>query len=170
MEKATYTDVAKTHPKENTKTPSTCPSGSEIMYRKLSRNEVVLSNAKKIIEIYPIEKRHIEKGRLDDVYLRVAEEFLEAKLAFKPEQIRDRKIKKVVKSKKEESKMMYVTFDGQEAVSQIFRRASDIRNNDIRVSNYVALQFYERYSSLQLKCKEVRKAAKELRTKVLLGD
>ena len=65
---------------------------------------------------------------------------------------------------------MYITFKEEEPTTLLFKRASEIRNNEIRITNYIAPQFYERYSSLQMKCKEERKQNKQLRTKVMLGE
>ena len=45
-----------------------------------------------------------------------------------------------------------------------------VQNDNIRISNFIAPQFFERYSQLQLLCKQARDQDKSLRTKVLLGS
>ena len=51
-----------------------------------------------------------------------------------------------------------------EFVSMVFGRAAMIRNDDLKVSNFVAPQFFERYSALQLFTKQAREQDPELRT------
>lgn len=79
------------------------------------------------------------------------------------------KILKVTKTKKREGKILYVHFEHEDPLSMIFKRSAEIRNNDLKISNYIAPHFFARYNQLQLQCKEAREKDKDLRTKITLG-
>ena len=90
-----------------------------------------------------------------------AEEFLNKELGFRKEEITDMKIEEVNRPRKEDSNTVYITV--KDAItSQIFRTSATICNNDIRVSNFVATQFFARYSALQLYTKQAREQDTEL--------
>ena len=63
-------------------------------------------------------------------------------MGFKMDQIKNFGIKKVTRSRKEDT--FYLHMDNESLVSQIFRRAAVLGNKDIRISHYIALREYQR--------------------------
>ena len=99
----------------------------------------------------------------------VVEEYLLKELAFKPEDIKDMDIRDVQRPRKQDSNTVYVTIKDAELVIQIFWRSAQIQNNNLRITNFVAPQFFERFSALQLKTKIAREQDDDLRTRVQLS-
>ena len=62
----------------------------------------------------------------DDILKKTATEYLRDELGFKQSQIDDMSMKQVTKTKKIEGKTLYITFEHQTSVSQIFKRAAVI--------------------------------------------
>merc|ERR1711895_372791 len=75
----------------------------------------------------------------------------------------------IKKSKKLDSKIVYITVKDKIAASDIFKRTTLIRNEEVRVTQFIPPQIFERFRSLQYNCKLQRDTNKELKTKVLLG-
>ena len=90
-------------------------------------------------------------------------------MGFRKEEIENLRIKETNRPRKLDTKTVYITLKDAESAIQLFRSAA-IRNNKLRISNYVAPQFFARYSALQLFTKQVRELDAELRTKVQLGN
>jgi len=134
----------------------------------------VMNYSKKILSLFHVDEEDIEKVRLDDeesdttVLTRALEEFLIKELAFRDEQVFGLEITNVTKSKKE--KTVYVHMKSETSVSQVFKRAATIRKDDLRITNYVAPQIFDRYNTLHLYCKQQRTSNPQLRTKVTLGN
>ena len=78
-------------------------------------------------------------------------------------------ITRVTKTKKADGKTLYLTLPHNTSVTQIFKHIATVKNNNLRVSNYVAPQFYNRYNALQAHCKVARENNDQLRTKILYG-
>ena len=76
----------------------------------------------------------------------------------------------IKRSKKIDSKIVYITCKDQEAASIIFRRTAQIKNDEVHVTPFIPPQIFERYRSLQYYCKVQRDMNPELKTKVLLGS
>jgi len=55
------------------------------------------------------------------------------------------------------------------AASDIFKRTTMIKNEEVRVTQFIPPQIFERFRSLQYNCKLQRDTNKDLKTKVLLG-
>ena len=78
-------------------------------------------------------------------------------------------ITKVTKTKKTDGKTLYITFPNQSSVTQIFKHTALIKNDKLKISNYVAPYFYNRYNTLQAHCKQARDNNDQLRTKIIYG-
>ena len=115
-----------------------------------------------MVIIFPVESADIERNKInsddtsDDILKRTATEYLTDKLGFKLAQINDMNIKGVTKTKKVEGKTLYITFEHQSSVSQIFKRAAIIQNKKLKISNFVPPHFFNRYHTLQTYYKEAR--------------
>ena len=74
-------------------------------------------------------------------------------MGFRQEQIEEMQITKVTKTKKsDEKKTLYITLPNYTSVSQIFKRTATLKNLNLKISNYVAPHFYNRYNTLQSYC------------------
>ena len=71
--------------------------------------------------------------------------------------------------KKADGKTLYLTMPQSTSVTQIFKHTATVKNNNLRVSDYVASQFYNRYNALQAYCKVARENNDQLRTKILFS-
>ena len=149
------TPFSQTHQKNHDLTPE------EIMFR-----------SKHIVGIYPIRPEDIERNKSDnstETLMNTATEFLQAELGFKPEQIAEMQISKVVKTKKADGKTLYITFKNHTQAAQLFKRVAILKNHDVKISNYVPPHFYDRYHTLQSYCKTARENDDQLRTKIIYG-
>ena len=102
--------------------------------------------------------------------MNTAIEFLCDELGFRKEQVTDMNIIRVTKTKKADGKTLYLTLPHSTSVTQIFKRTAIVQNNNLRISNYEAPQFYQRYTTLQAHCKVARENNDQLRTKILYGN
>ena len=78
-------------------------------------------------------------------------------------------ITKVTKTKKSDGKTLYVTLPNHTHVAQIFKRIATLKNNNLKISNYVPPHLYNRYHTLQAQCKSAREMDDQLRTKIIYG-
>ena len=78
-------------------------------------------------------------------------------------------ITKVTKTKKSDGKTLYVTLTNHTHVAQIFKRIATLKNNNLKISNYVPPHLYNRYHTLQAQCKSAREMDDQLRTKIIYG-
>ena len=113
--------------------------------------EEIMHRSKHIIGIYPITTQDIERNKSDTntkTLINTATEFLQYELGFRLEQIAEMQINKVTKTKKPDGKTLYITFPDYTSVTQIFKRTALIKNDNLKISNYVAPHFYNRYNTL----------------------
>ena len=114
----------------------------------------------------------IERNKGDtkaQTMMNTAVEFLKDELGFHQDQIEEMKITTVTKTKKTDGKTLYITFPNHSSVTQIFKRTALIKNNNLKISNYVAPHFYNRYNTLQSYCKTAQEMDDQLRTKIIYG-
>ena len=78
-------------------------------------------------------------------------------------------ITRVTKTKKTDGKTLYITLPSHSSVTQIFKCTAVVKNQNLKVSNYVAPHFYNRYNTLQAYCKTARENNDQLRTKIIYG-
>ena len=134
--------------------------------------EEIMHRSKHIIGIYPITPQDIERNKSDTntkTLINTATEFLQCELGFRLEQIAEMQIKKVTKTKKSDGKTLYITFQNHSHVAQIFKRTATLKNNNLKISNYVPPHCYNRYQTLQAHCKTAREIDDQLRTKIIYG-
>ena len=67
-------------------------------------------------------------------------------------------------------KTLYITLPKYTSVSQIFKRTATLNNPNLKISNYVAPHFHDRYNILQSYCKTAREMDDQLRTKIIYGN
>lgn len=91
------------------------------------------------------------------------------KLKFSETEVDELGVSNIKKSKKIDSKIIFITVKDTLVASDIFKRTSLIKNEEVRVTQFIPPQIFERYKSLQYNCKLQRDSNKELKTKVLLG-
>jgi len=99
----------------------------------------------------------IERNKGDteaQTLMNTAIEYLKDELGFHKEQIEEMKITTVTKTKKTDGKTLYITFPNYISVTQIYKRTALIKNDNLKISNYVPPHFYNRYSTLQSYCKQ----------------
>ena len=115
-----------------------------------------MKRSKNIIGIFPINTEDIERNNSDtkeETLIKTATEFLKDGLGFRKEQVEEMNITRVAKTKKTDGKTLYITFPNPHPVTQIFKRTALIKNNNLKISNYVAPHFFNRYNTLQSYCK-----------------
>ena len=115
-----------------------------------------MHRSKHIIGIYPITPQDIERNKSDTntkTLINTATEFLQHELGFRLEQIAEMQISKVTKTKKCDGKTLYITLQNHTHVAQIFKRVAALKNNNLKISNYVPPHCYNRYHTLQAHCK-----------------
>merc|ERR1711895_396065 len=125
------TPFSHTHIKNHDLTPE------EIMYR-----------SKHIVGIYPITPQDIERNKGDTsikTLVNTAIEFLQHELGFRLEQIAEMQINKVAKTRKSDGKTLYITFKNHTHAAQLFKRVATLKNNKLKISNYVPPHFYDIY-------------------------
>ena len=197
LEKQSYAEVVKSPPKPltpsnntgtNTNTNANTGTGTNTQNidnpgnktnKKLSdtnntnlKPAEIMDRARNIIGIYPISTEDIERNTSntkETTLMNTAIEFLSYELGFRREQIIDMDITRVTKTKKPDCKTLYLTLPHKTSVTQIFKRTATVKNNNLRVSNYVVPQFYNRYNALQAHCKVARENNDHLRTKIIYG-
>ena len=117
--------------------------------------------SKKIVGVSPIDQEDIERAKFDDeaitdvVLTRAVEEYLEYEMGFKRHNIKEFGIMKVTRSRKDD--MLYIHMKDEASASQIFRRAANVDNKDIKITPYIPPQYFERYNTLQLYCKKTER-------------
>merc|ERR1711867_170108 len=134
--------------------------------------EDIMHRSKHIIGIYPVTTQDIERNKTDTntkTLINTATEFLQHELGFRLEQIAEMQINKVTKTKKSDGKTLYITFPNHTHVAQIFKRVAALKNNNLKISNYVPPHCYNRYHTLQAQCKTASENDDQLRTKILYG-
>ena len=153
----------------------TTETTSKVNDEKLT-NQDLFNRSRKIIGLYPIDDNDLERNTIDKNYdnetiiERTVEEFLTNKLGFHLEQVKSVNITNVQRTKKVNGKTVYVTFNSQFPVTQIFWRNVIVRNQDLNIFNYVSHLFYDRYHTLTQYCKTAQENNTKLWTKVLLGS
>ena len=131
-----------------------------------------MNRSRNIVGIFPIQLEDIERIKGDtkaQTLMNTAIEFLKDELGFRKEQIEEMNITTVTKTKKTDGKTLYITFPNHSSVTQIFKHTALIKNDNLKISNYVAPHFYNRYNTLQSYCKTGRDNDDQLRTKILYG-
>ena len=71
---------------------------------------------------------------------------------------------------KNENDLMYVTFKEHSSIKDIHRRAAEIRNDDIKVRNYIPPQFWDRYFHLSRHCTKMRDEDKDIKNYIRFND
>ena len=178
----TYADAARSPPKPptqtkpNTNTANTNATNTDkIVTENKNHNltaEEIMNRSRNIIGIFPIHSEDIERNKCDTkekTLINTATEFLRDELGFRQDQIEEMNITKVTKTKKTDGKTLYITLPSHTSVTQIFKRTAIIKNNNLKISNYVAPHFYNRYNTLQSYCKTAREMDDQLRTKITYG-
>jgi len=97
-----------------------------------------MTRSKNTIGIFPIQVEDIERKKGDtkaQTLMNTAVEFLRDELGFCNEQIEEMNITTVTKTKKTDGKTLYIIFSNHSSVSQIFKRAALIKNDNLRISN-----------------------------------
>ena len=138
----------------------------------MDRRGTQANRSKNIIGIFPIELEDIERNKYDtkeQTLMNTAIEFLKDELGFRQAQVEEMNITRVTKTKKVDGKTLYITFPNHSTVIQIFKHTAIIKNDNLKISNYVAPHFYNRYNTLQSYCKVARDMNGQLRTKILYG-
>ena len=176
----TYAEVTKSPPKPpthntgastKTNTPSSTKQQEQVKNQNLTSEEI-MNRSKHIIGIFPITTEDIERNRSETMaqtLINTASEFLQYEMGFRQDQIEEMDITKVTKTKKTEGKTLYITLPQYTWVAQIFKCTATIKNPNLKISNYVAPHFYNRYNTLQAHCKTAREMDDTLRTKIIYG-
>ena len=94
-------------------------------------------------------------------------EFLNFYLRFSENEIKELDIKALQTSPKDD--IMYLAFNNQSSVRNIYRRIAQCKNSDVVTRNFVPPQFFERYMFLSKKCTEMRNIDKNLKTQMRFG-
>ena len=178
----TYAEAAKTPPQPtkptntntNTETNTNTNTNKTVTENKNDNltPEEIMNRSRNIVGIFPIPLEDIERNKCDtkeQTLMNTAIEFLKDELGFRQTQIEEMNITKVAKTKKADGKTLYITFPNPHPVTQIFKRTALIKNNNLKISNYVAPHFYNRYNTLQSNCKVAREIDDTLRTKIIYG-
>ena len=129
-----------------------------------------MNRSRNIVGIFPIQLEEIERNKGDtkaQTLMNTAIEYLKDELGFRKEQIEEMNITTVTKTKKTDGKTLYITFPNYISVTQIYKRTALIKNDNLKISNYVAPHFYNRYNTLQAYCKTARENNDQLRTKII---
>ena len=117
-----------------------------------------MDRSRNIVGIFPITLEDIERNKCDTkelTLMNTAIEYLKDELGFRQEQVNEMNITRVTKTKKVDGKTLYITFPNHSTVTQIFKRTAIIKNDNLKISIYVAPHFYNRYNTLQSYCKVV---------------
>ena len=131
-----------------------------------------MDRSRKIVGIFPINTEDIERNKADNktqTLINTATEFLKDELGFRQDQIQDKNITTVTKTKKADGKTLYITLPDYTSVTQIFKRTALIKNENLKIFNYIAPHFHNRYNTLQPYCKKAREDNNQLRTKIIYG-
>ena len=131
-----------------------------------------MDRSRNIVGIFPITLEDIERNKCDTkelTLMNTAIEYLKDELGFRQDQVNEMNITRVTKTKKVDGKTLYITIPNHSTVTQIFKRTAIIKNDNLKISNYVAPHFFNRYSTLQSYCKVAREMDDQLRTKILYG-
>ena len=97
-------------------------------------------------------------------------DFLRDELKITNDDIDFNEIVKITRPKKEDSNRLYIHFSNEESVTLLIRRAAQISNDEIKVTQFIPPQLYKRFSSLSKNTFDARKNNKELKTQIRLGD
>ena len=116
-----------------------------------------MTRSENIIGIFPIHVEDIERNKSDtktQTLMNTVVEYVKDELGFLKDQVDEMNITTVTKTKKTDGKTLYITFPNHSSVTQIFKRTALIKNDNLKISNYVAPHFYNRYNTLQSHCKK----------------
>ena len=178
----TYAEVTKSPPKPphqdtGASTKTTTTSSTKHQAQNKNHNltaEEIMSRSKHIVGIFPITPEDIQRNKFDDdmekTLINTAEEFLQYEMGLRKDQIEDININKVTKTKKTDGKTLYITLPNYTSVTQIFKGTAALKNPNIKISNYVAPHFFNRYNTLHAHCKTAREMDDQLRTKIIYGS
>ena len=104
-------------------------------------------------------KDMLAEDRNEKVVMKKAvEEYLLKELRFRKDEIAEIGISELNRPKKIYSRTVHVTFKDIESATQIFRRSALVRNDELRVTNFIAPKYFAQYSALQLLSKHAREA------------
>ena len=119
-----------------------------------SKNPFVSGKAEIVAE--PTEEEWVEARK------KAAKEFLNLELKYSEEAVNSLNIITANSSKKEESNILYIEFEEEEATKATFRRAAMVKNDNIKLVNYIPPQGFERFAKLE----ELSSAARKEDTKL----
>ena len=88
---------------------------------------------------------------------------------FQDEDLRTMIINETKMANKGEESVIYASFENFEDVREIYIRQAEFRNDDLTVRGYVLPQFYERHTSLNKICKNLRENNPDLKTQLRFG-
>ena len=173
----TYSDITKLPPQPipqintNTNTQNNTKAITNKAHIKQKNDnltiEEIMDRSKKMVGIYPINSKDIERNKAENktqTLMNTVTEFLKDELESRQDQIQEMNITTVTKTKKADRKTLYVTFPDYTSVTQIFKRTALIKNENLKISNYIAPHFYNRYNTLHSYCKKARENNNQLRT------
>ena len=145
-----------------------------------------VSDAKKIIGLYPVNRRDIAHWVLQDEDTKnisddeifhsekysharneAANEFLYTKLSLR---IGEVDVTKTKMSKNPYSAILWITLNKQMDVSKIFRRAAQIKTKNIRIMTYFPSSIWPRKMSIEKNLAKARSANKNLKYQIRLGN
>jgi len=166
--------IPKTNTNTNTQTNTNANTNKVVIENKNDNltPEEIMNRSRNIVGIFPIQLEDIERNKGDtkeQTLMNTAIEFVKDELSFCQAQIEEMDITKVTKTNKTDGKTLYMTFPNHSSVTQIFKRTALIKNDNLKISNYVAPHFYNRYNTLQSYTKVVRENDDQLGTKIIYG-
>ena len=127
--------------------------------------------ASKIVGLGPIKKdtiKHFERinSNLEKAKLAAVQEYLQYYLNYSNEEIKDLEIKATKLAKDD---IIYVVFEDQGDIREIYSRIAQSKNDDLATRNFVPPQFFNRYMHISAKCKELRENDPAIKTQMRFG-
>lgn len=170
-------DMAVTVPTEDNPETTTAEDNS-------SNNTI--SEAKKVIGLYPVNRRDIAHWVLSDEEVRnisdddifrnekysdarteAANDFLYSKLSLR---IGEVDILKTKMSKNPYSAVLWVTLSKHNDVTKVFRRAAQLKTRDIRIMTFFPSSIWSRKMSVEKNMAKARQTTKDLKYQIRLGN
>ena len=167
----TYADKAK-----SPYNPKKVPNVKEVPNNAINKKQAALAEAKKVVGIYPVTDRDLdyimnEKGSNKNETLKIAaNDFIRDELKINITDFAESNIVKVARPKKEDCERLYLHMKDEESATFLIRRAAQISNEEIKVSQFIPPQLYKRFCDLSKNTYEARKSNTDLKTQIRLGD
>ena len=139
------------------------------------KKKKVLEEARKVIGLSPITDEdldeYLEKGmNKHEALEEAAADFLKFELKIDSDEMEDLAINKVTRPGKEDTDRIYIHFSSEDSAKYIFRKTSQVKNENIKISQFIPPQLFKRNNELSRLTFIQRKQNENLKTQIRLGE